>query len=100
MDGADGREVLSLEVPDGLEVLDGDALVVLGPAGEDLAIRGSDGGEGRVNPFGGLGGDGVEVGVEEDGREGGVGAGPGEEEDGLAWGELDGSGLELDGLGL
>lgn len=100
MDGADGGEVLRLQVPDGLEVLNGDALVVLGPAGEDLAVGGSDGGEGGVEPLGGLGGDGVEVGVEEDGREGGVGAGPGEEEDGLAWGELEGSGLEVNGLGL
>lgn len=100
MDGADGREVLRLQVPDGLEVLDGDALVILGPAGEDLAVGGSDGGEGGVDPLGGLGGDGVEVGVEEDGRERGVGAGPGQEEEGLAWGELEGSGLEVNGLCL
>ena len=80
MYGPDGLEVFGLEVPDGLDVLHGDALVVLGPAGEDSAVRGFDGGEGRVDPLGGLGGDGVEVGVEEYGRERRIGAPPCEEE--------------------
>lgn len=64
MDGAERGEGVGLEVADGLEVLDGDAFVVLGAAGEDVAVGGAVGREGRVEPFGGLGGDGVEVGVE------------------------------------
>ena len=94
VDGPDGAEAPGGEVPDGLEVLRGDALVVLGATGEDLAVGGSDGGEGGVGPLGGLGGDGVEVGVEEDGGEGGVGPAPGEEEERLAGGELQGAVLE------
>lgn len=71
MDGTNWFEVFDhYQVADGFEVLDGDALVVLGPAGEYLAgFRGVEGGEGRVRPFVGLGGDGVKVGVEEDRRE-------------------------------
>lgn len=100
MDGADRREVLFFKVPDSLEVLDADAFIVLGAAGEYLAIGGSDGGEWRVGPLGGLGGDGVEVGVKEEGREGGIGAGPGQEEDGLSGGEFKGLDLKIDGEGL
>lgn len=100
MDGARGGEVTALEVADGFEVLHGDALVVLGAAGEDSAVGGAVGGEGRVEPLGGLGGDGVEVGVEEDGREGRVGAGPCEEEEGFSGDEVEGSVVEGDGLGL
>lgn len=59
VDCADRGEIGGLEVADGLEVLDGDALVVLGAAGEDEALRGAVGGEGRVGPLVGLGGDGV-----------------------------------------
>lgn len=100
MDGPDRLEVAEFsKVPDGLEVLDADALVILGPTGEDVAVGGADGGKGGVGPLVGFGGDGVEVGVEEDGREIGPGAGPGEEEDGLSGDELDGSGLEPDGAG-
>lgn len=85
MDGAGRLEVLhQFQVADGFEVLDGDGLVVLGAASEDVAgVGGVEGGEGRVEPLVGFGGDGVEVGVEEDGREGRVGARPGEEQDGL-----------------
>lgn len=86
MDGAErGEGVGGGEAADGLEVLNGDALVVLGAAGEDAGIvRGVVGGrEGRVEPLGGLSGDGVYVGVEEDGGEGGVGAGPGDEKEGF-----------------
>lgn len=73
--------------PNGFQVLEADALVVLGAAGEDFSVGGGVvGGEGRVGPLGGFGGDGVEVGVEEDGREGGVGAWPGEEEEGFGFG--------------
>lgn len=88
MDGAGWLEATAAEVADGLEVLHSDALVVLGAAGEDGAVGGESGGEGRVEPFGGFGGDGVEVRVEEDGREGRVGAGPCEKEEGLARGEF------------
>lgn len=100
MDGAGRIEVGSFEVPDGFEVLDSDALVVLGSAGEDLASGCAVGRERRVGPFGGLGGDGVKVGVEEEGRESRVGSGPGEEEEGFVGGEVEGPGLEADGLGL
>lgn len=89
MDGACRRVSLGLQVADGFEVLHSDALVILRAAGEDGAGVGvARGGEGRVEPFGGLGGDGVEVGVEEDGGEGRVGAGPCEEEEGVSGGEL------------
>lgn len=59
MDCAYRGEIGGFEVADGLKVLDGDALVVLGAAGEDEALRGAVGGEGRVGPLVGLGGDGV-----------------------------------------
>jgi len=72
VDGAQRGEGAGLEVADGLEVLDGDAFVVLSAASEHFAVGGAVGGEGRVEPLGGLGGDGVEVGVEEDRGEGGV----------------------------
>lgn len=89
MDGAGGDEAAAPEIADGLEVLHGDALVVLGAAGEDGAVVGvAEGGEGRVEPLGGFGGDGVEVGVEEDGREGRVGPRPCEEKEGFPLGEL------------
>lgn len=84
MYGPDRLEVFSLQkVPDGLEVLDANTLVVLGPTSEDLAVGGYDGGEGWVGPVVGLGGDGVEVGVEEERGEVGPGAGPGEKDDRL-----------------
>lgn len=84
VDGAGGSEAGGLEAADGLEVLDGEALVVLRAAGVDTAVGGvMVGGEGRVDPVLGFRWDGVDVGVEEDGREGGVGARPGEEEEGL-----------------
>lgn len=54
--------------------MNSDAFVILGAAGEDGAGGGAVDGEGRVEPFLGLGRDGVEVGVEE---EEGVGARPG-----------------------
>lgn len=60
-----------MEYANGLEVLEGDGLVVLGAAGEDASGR-EGGGEGGVGPLVGLGGDGVEMGVEEEGREGRV----------------------------
>ena len=72
MDGADWGEVFGFEVANGFKVLEADALVVLGSAGEDFSVGGFDGGEGRVGPFGRLGGDGVDVGIEEEGREGRV----------------------------
>jgi hypothetical protein len=65
VDGADWGEVFGFEVANSFEVLEADALVVLSSAGEDFAVGGFDGGEGRVGPFGRLGGDGVDVGVEE-----------------------------------
>ena len=65
MDGPDGLELLDFpKIPDGLEVLDPDALVVLSPTGEYPAVGSTDGGEGRVGPLVGLNGDGVQVGVE------------------------------------
>ena len=64
--------MFGFEVANGFEVLKANALVVLGSAGEDFSIEGFDGGEGRVGPFGRLGGDGVDVGVEEEGGEGRV----------------------------
>lgn len=72
MDRAEGREGAGLEVADGLKVLDSDAFVVLGAAGENFAVGSAVAGEGWMEPLGGLGGDGVEVRVEEDGGEGGV----------------------------
>lgn len=62
-----------------------DAFIVLGSTGVDFAVGGPDGGEGRVEPLGGLSGDGIEVGVEEKGRERRVGARPCEEKKGLSW---------------
>lgn len=101
MDGPNGLEVVNFsKVPDSLEVLDPDALVILGPAGEYPAVGSTDGGEGRVGPLVGLNGDGVQVGVEEGGREVGPGPGPGEEKDGLTRDVLDGSGQEPDGARL
>lgn len=100
MDGPFRGEITALEVANCFEVLHGDALVVLGAAGEDSAVGGAVGGEGRVEPFGGLGGNGVEVGVEEDGREGRVGAGPCEEEEGFSGDEVEGLVVDGDGLGL
>lgn len=90
MDGAERGEGGGggAEVAEGLEVLNSDALVVLGPTGEDPAVGVEVGGEGWVGPLGGLGGDAVEVGVEEEGGEGGVAAGPREEEDGLRGGKF------------
>ena len=67
MDGADWGEVFGFEVANGFDVLEVDALVVLGSGGEDFSVGGFDGGEGRVGPFERLGGDGVNVGVEEEG---------------------------------
>ena len=67
MDGADWGEVFGFEVANGFEVLEANALVVLGSAGEDFSVGGFDGGEGRVGPFGRLGEDGVNVGIEEEG---------------------------------
>lgn len=79
MDSSNGFEIeIVLEDSNGFEVLEGDGFVVLGAAGEDIA-GGGDGGEGRVEPLGGLGPDGVEVGVEEEGGERWVRARPGEE---------------------
>ncbi|KAB2610077.1 aminoacylase-1-like [Pyrus ussuriensis x Pyrus communis] len=78
------------------KVLDGDALVVLGTASEDEALRGVVGGEGRVGPFVVLGGDGVKVGVQEEGEERGVGPMPGEEEEGLEFGLGEMKGLDLE----
>ena len=72
MDSADWGEVYGFEVANGFKVLEADALVVLGSAGEDISVGGFDDGEGRVGPFGRLGGDGVNVGVGEEGREGRV----------------------------
>ena len=90
--------MFGFEVTNGLEVLDSDALVVLGPTGVDVTVRGSDGRERRVGPFGRLGGDGVEVGVEEERRERRVGAKPCEEEDGfvLVWSEVKSLDLEVE----
>lgn len=87
---AAGNEGGGFEVSEGFEVLDGEALVVLGAAGEDTAGGVSDGCERGVEPLGGLSGDAVDMGVEEDGGKGGVGAEPGEENEGLAAGELQG----------
>lgn len=101
MDRPNGLEVVNFsKVPDSLEVLDPDALVILGPAGEYPAVGSTDGGEGRVGPLVGLNGDGVQVGVEEDGGEVGPGPGPRKEEDGLTRDVLDGSSLEPDGARL
>lgn len=102
MYGADWREVFGFEVTNGLEVLDSDALVVLGPAGVDATVRRSDGGERGLGPFGRLGGDGVQVGVEEERRERRVGAKPCEEEDGfvLVWSEVESLDLEVESFTL
>lgn len=96
VDGADWDNVGGFQVSDGLEVLDGDALVVLGPTGEYAAVCGAVGGEGGVGPLVWLGGDGVEVGVEEEGGEGGAGARPGEEEEGLGFRRREVEGLDLE----
>lgn len=103
VDGAGGREPRGAEAPDRLEVLDGEALVVLRAARVDaargrVAVRG----EGRVRPVLGLRGHGVDVGVEEHGGEGGVGAPPGEEEQrlGLARGEVERGGVEAERSGV
>lgn len=50
MDGPGRHEAGGLEVAEGLEVLDGDGLVVLGAAGEDAAAGVTYGSEGRVDP--------------------------------------------------
>ncbi|KAB2612926.1 hypothetical protein D8674_035242 [Pyrus ussuriensis x Pyrus communis] len=70
----DRGEIGGLEVADGLKVLDGYALVILGATGEDEALLGAVGGEGRVGPLVRLGVDGGEVGVEEEkrGERGGI----------------------------
>lgn len=103
VEGAGGGEPGVAEAPDGLEVLDGEALVVLRAAGVDAARGGvAVGGEGRVEPLLGLRRDGVEVGVEEEGGEGGVGARPREEEErlGLARGEVERGGAEAERGGV
>lgn len=66
MDCSRQFDIFRLEIADCFEVLHSDALIVLGAAGEDFAVGGAGGGEGWVDPFGGLGGDGVEMGIEED----------------------------------
>ena len=87
--GVDWREVFGFEVTNGLEVLDSDALVVLGPMDIDVTVKRSDGRERSVGPFGRLGRDEFKVGVEEERRERRVGAKPCEEEDGfvIVWSE-------------
>lgn len=100
MDGSIRDETLRFQAANGFEVLKADGLHVLGAACEDVAVGGCGCGEGRVEPFVGLGGDDVGVGVEEEGREGGGAAEPGEEDEGFVWGEFEGLGVEADGGGL
>lgn len=100
MNGSIWDEAPGFQAADGFEVLKADGLHVLRATGEDVAAGGCGRGEGRAEPFVGLGGDDVGVGVEEDGWEGGGAAGPGEEDEGFAGGEFECLGAEADGGGL
>lgn len=68
----------TLDGLDSLQVLDADALVILGSASEDFSVEGAVGREGWVGPLAGLGGDGIEMGIEENRGERRVGAEPSE----------------------
>lgn len=85
MNRAGRHEIPVSEIPNCLYVLHRDAFIILGSTGVDFAVGGADGGEGRVDPFGGLGGDGIEVGIEEKRRKRRVRARPCEEKQGLSW---------------
>lgn len=101
VDGAVGGKGGGTESTEGLEVLEADALHVLGAAGVEVAGGGVEGsGEGGMGPLEGLGRNDIGVGVEEDGGEGGDAAGPLEEEEWLAGGELEDVGLEAEVVGL